>query len=76
MNFLSWMLVALIALWLVAAVAHIVRHRGGCSCGGGGADCCGDCARCVGCTGRGKEKNPPKRCAVCGKEKEPPKRCG
>ena len=65
MNFLSWLLVALIALWLVAAVVHILRHRGGCSCGGNSGGCCGDCARCAGCADCAKEKgakSPRRRC--------------
>ena len=58
MNFLSWLLLILVALWLVAAVFHIVRRRGGCSCGG----CGGACDRCVGCAMGKGEKCSRKRC--------------
>lgn len=47
MNLLSWMLLALLALWMVAALVYIFRHKGGCSCGGG--SCCGNCAECSAC---------------------------
>ncbi len=45
MNFASYLLVGLVAVWLVAAIVHIVRHRGGC-CGGG---CDGKCESCGAC---------------------------
>lgn len=45
MDLLSWILLGAILLWFAAAVAHILRNRGGCGCGEG-RSCCGDCAAC------------------------------
>ena len=59
MNLGSWLLLALMVIWLVVAVVHIVRNRGNCcGCGGGpskGHGCCGDCANC-GCSTCHKER--------------------
>lgn len=50
MDPLSIILVALVVLWAVAAVVHLVRHRGSGCCGGSShKGCCGDCSHCKGC---------------------------
>lgn len=46
MNGLSWLILALAALWFVLALKRILRG-GGCSCGGGRCD--GNCAACGRC---------------------------
>lgn len=50
MNFASYLLLGLVLVWLVAAVVHIVRHRGGCC---GGSDSCGCSGNCANCTAYG-----------------------
>ena len=52
MNLGSWLLLGVVAVWLVVALVHIVRNRGNC-CGcashrGNQHGCCGDCANCGG----------------------------
>lgn len=49
MDLLSWIILAAVALWFVAALRHIIRHRGGCSCGQGGKACDGNCSACHHC---------------------------
>ena len=60
MNLGSWLLLGLVAVWLVAALTHIVRNRGKfCGCGGGHGkkhSCCGDCANCGNCSCGKKEE--------------------
>ena len=60
MNLGSWLLLGIVAVWLVIALAHIVRNRGNCcGCGGGHGkrhSCCGDCANCGNCSCGKKEE--------------------
>ena len=42
MGILDWLLLALIALWLVLGIRALRRGGGSCGCGG----CSGDCASC------------------------------
>lgn len=49
MNLLSWIILAAVAAWFVAAIVHIIRRRGSCSCGKGKNSCCGDCTGCGRC---------------------------
>ena len=53
MDPLSIILVALVVLWVVAAVVYLIRHPGsGCCCGGSPHNGChGNCSHCK---GRGK----------------------
>jgi hypothetical protein len=48
MDFLSIILVALVILWVIAAVIYLIRHRGT-GCCGTGSGCSGCCAKCGGC---------------------------
>lgn len=76
MNLASWLLLGAVALWLIVAVVHIARHKGGC-CGSGG--CCGDCAHCAaaGCKGKRRRHEAkgsyargaePHTCDCCGRD--------
>lgn len=56
MNFLSWCLLLLIALWVVLALGYVIRNKGGCACGGGKKRCssngkhgCNSCGCKSGC---------------------------
>lgn len=49
MNFLSWLLVAAVALWFVIALVRLVKNKGGCSCGCSGRSdpkCGENCGAC------------------------------
>lgn len=38
---LDYVIIAVVAVWFVLAVRSILRHRGGCSCGGSAHGCSG-----------------------------------
>ena len=45
MNTFSWIVLGLIVVWAAGALTYVLnRHNTG--CGRGGANCCGDCAKC------------------------------
>lgn len=53
MNLLSWILLLAVIIGLGFAIRHILKNKGGCSCGSG--SCSGSCSGCKGCGRSGKD---------------------